>query len=228
MKKMFYEFLNLLFPPVCLICDTALVQTETYLCTNCQAALPRVQQHNEKSRQLYQRLASTLPLDEVLAYLLYQKSGSTQKLLQLLKYKNYPELGTELGRHFGSRLASLGYANAFDIIVPVPLHQSKFEQRGYNQSEMFATGLSEALGIPVCSGVVARVKESATQTRKSRLDRWLNVATIFQVVQTEKVQGKRILLTDDVVTTGATLEACGEALFTAGCSDLSVGVIAIA
>lgn len=228
MKNVFHEFLNLLFPPVCLICEKALVQTETYLCTHCQASLPRIQQQNEKSRQLYQRLASTLPLDEVLAYLLYQKSGSTQKLLQLLKYKNYPELGTEIGRHFGTSLRKTGYSDAFDLIVPVPLHESKLHQRGYNQSEMFAKGLSEAMGIPANPGVVARMKASATQTRKSRLERWLNVATIFQVVQEDKVQGKRILLADDVVTTGSTLEACGEALFSAGCKNLSVGVIAIA
>lgn len=228
MKNVVREFLNLLFPPVCLICDRALVQTETYLCSNCQASLPRVHQQSERSRQLYKRIASTLPLDEVLAYLLYQKSGSTQKLLQLLKYKNYPELGIEIGRHFGTSLAKAGYTNAFDLIVPVPLHKSKLEQRGYNQSEMFANGLSEALGIPTVPEVVVRVKESATQTRKSRLERWLNVATIFQVVQQERVKGKRILLTDDVVTTGATLEACGEALIIAGCANLSVGVIAIA
>lgn len=228
MKGVFKEFLNLLFPPLCVLCENALVKSETFVCTNCQAALPHIQLHEERSQLLYQKLSATLPLKEVLAYLLYQKSGSTQKLLHLLKYKNYPELGTLLGHHFGARLAKAGYSSSFDLLVPVPLHSRKFEQRGYNQSEMFAKGLSEALGIPVGTDVVIRTRESSTQTRKSRLERWLNVATIFKVVQEDQVKGKRILLTDDVITTGATLEACGEALIAAGCGEISVGAIAIA
>lgn len=177
---------------------------------------------------LYQKLSATFPLKEVFAYLLYQKSGNSQKLLQLLKYKNYPDLGTELGLHFGARLAKAGYTDRYDMIVPVPLHSRKLAQRGYNQSEMFANGMSEALGVEVKTGIISRIKESSTQTRKSRLERWLNVASIFTVVQEAQVKGKRILLTDDVITTGATVEACGEALIAAGCAELSVGAIAIA
>ncbi len=228
MKDVFREFLNLLFPPLCALCEEALVKSETFLCTNCKADLPHIQLHGERSQFLYQKLSATFPVKQVFAYLLYQKAGSTQKLLQLLKYKNYPELGTELGRHFGTRLAKEGYTEAFDLIVPVPLHTSKFEQRGYNQSEMFANGLSEGLGVPVDAELIIRIKASSTQTRKSRIERWLNVSTIFEVQQIENVRGKRILLLDDVITTGATVEACGEVLVAAGCTELSVGAIAIA
>ena len=112
--------------------------------------------------------------------------------------------------------------------MAVPLHPKKQRERGYNQSEEFAKGLSEILKVPYVSNLVVRVKASSTQTRKSRLDRWLNVSTIFELPEEEKVRGKRILLVDDVVTTGATLEACAMTLLKAGCEELSVGAIAVA
>lgn len=228
MKEYFNGFLNLLFPPLCLLCERALVRSEKWLCTHCQTSLPHLHLHEERSQLLFRKLSATLPVDEVLAYLLYQKSGSTQKLLQLLKYKNYPELGELLGFHFGARLAEKGYGEKFDLIVPVPLHRKKLANRGYNQSELFAKGLSEALSVPLAPSLLLRTKASETQTSKSRLNRWLNVASIFVVPEPAKASGKRILLVDDVVTTGATLEACAEVLFMAGCKDLSVGAIAVA
>lgn len=227
-RGMIHDFVNLLFPPLCLLCERALVRSETYLCTHCLSTLPHIHFHEQRSRLLYQKLAATLPLDEVLAYLLYQKSGSTQRLLRLLKYQHYPELGLLLGEHFGARLKAGNYQERFDLIIPVPLHRSKLRQRGYNQSELFARGIANALAIPLATDVLERTKASATQTSKSRLDRWLNVATIFRVTAPEQVKDKRILLVDDVVTTGATLEACAEVLFTEGCANLSVGAIAIA
>lgn len=228
MKGILDEFLNLLFPPLCLLCERALVRSEEYLCTHCQASLPHLHLHEERSQLLYQKLTATLPIKEVLAYLLYQKSGSTQKLLQLLKYKNYPELAMLLGQHFGTRLHEKGFSENFDLIVPVPLHQAKLRKRGYNQSEYFARGLSEALMVPLLPNLMERVKASETQTRKSRIERWLNVSSIFTLPDPSKARGKRILLVDDVVTTGATLEACAGALLDAGCKELSLGAIAVA
>ena len=228
MRAYLQELLNLFYPRLCLLCDAALVQSEELLCTHCQAALPHTYLHEQRSEVLFRKIRSTLPIEHVLAYLLYQKAGSTQKLLQLIKYKNYPELAYLLGRHFGSRLSVSAMAGAFDCIIPVPLHTSKQQQRGYNQSERFAEGLAVGLHLPVATDWIVRTTPSATQTRKSRLERWLNVAEIFVVPQPEKLKGKRILLVDDVVTTGATLEACGHVLLKAGCAELSVGAIAVA
>lgn len=228
MKGIFDEFLNLLFPPLCLLCEQALVKTERFVCTHCQASLPVLHLHEERSRMLFQKLSATLPVDEVLAYLLYQKAGSTQKLLHLLKYKNYPELAELLGRHFGARLAEKGFAGKFDLICPVPLHPKKQKKRGYNQSDYFARGLAIPLKASLMPGVVVRTRPSETQTRKSRLERWLNVSTIFEVPDAGKIKDKNVLLVDDVVTTGATLEACAEVIFQAGCKSLSVGAIAVA
>lgn len=228
MQDILKEFINLLFPRLCVLCECALVKGEDYLCTGCMAKLPHLKLQDERRHRLYKKLSASMPLEELVAYLLYQKSGSSQKLLQLIKYRNFPELGIILGRHFGARLAAAGYAGKFDMIVPVPLHKSRLKQRGYNQSEAFAEGLAASLSLPLAADVVIRSSAGASQTRKSRIDRWLNVATSFEVVQKERLAGKRILLVDDVVTTGATLEACGLVLLAAGCAKLSVGAIAIA
>ena len=228
MQDIVRQFVNLLFPSLCLLCDRTLVQGEKFLCTHCLAALPHSHLHEQRNEILEQKLSAVLPLRYVLSYLLYQKSGSTQKLLQFLKYRNYPEVGLEIGRQFAGRLQEKGCGDAFDVVVAVPLHPKKQRERGYNQSEEFAKGLSEILKIPYATDLVVRVKASSTQTRKSRLDRWLNVSTIFEVPDAGKVKGKRILLVDDVVTTGATLEACAMTLLEAGCEELSVGAIAVA
>lgn len=228
MQDILKEFINLLFPPLCVLCENALVKGENYMCTGCMAKLPHLRLQDERRQQLYRKLSASMPLQEVVAYLIYQKSGSSQKLLQLIKYRNFPELGVLLGRHFGARLAEAGYAQKFDMIVPVPLHKSRLQQRGYNQSEAFAEGLAASLALPLVTDAVIRSSAGASQTRKSRIDRWLNVASSFEVVQQEKLEGRRILLVDDVVTTGATLEACGLVLLQAGCAQLSVGAIAIA
>lgn len=228
MREYLNEFVNLFYPRLCLLCERALVQEEELLCTHCLAALPHTYLHEQRSELLYKKLRAIIPIKQVLAYLLYQKAGSTQKLLRLIKYRNYPELACLLGLHFGSRLAATGMDKEFDCIIPVPLHSSRLRQRGFNQSEQFAKGLSKSLHLPLSLDCLLRTKASATQTRKSRLDRWMNVADIFVVPEPAKVKEKRLLLVDDVVTTGATLEACAEALLQEGCAELSVGAIAVA
>lgn len=228
MANILKEFVNLLFPQLCVLCEDALVQGENYLCTACLARLPHLHLQEERSRLLFEKLSASIQLQEVLAYLLYQKTGSSQQLLRLIKYRNYPELGTLLGRHFGAKLAVAGYGEKFDLIIPVPLHQKKLQQRGYNQSEAFGQGLAEAMGVQLRCDIMVRSSAGPSQTRKTRMDRWLNVATSFEVVQPGLLKDRRVLLVDDVVTTGATLEACGQMLLAAGCAQLSVGAMAIA
>lgn len=228
MQDIVRAFINLLFPRLCVICEDALVQGESYLCTKCMAKLPHLNLQEERSRLLFEKLSASMPIQEVLAYLLYQKSGSSQQLLRLIKYRNFPELGILLGRHFGARLAASGYGKKFDLIIPVPLHKTKFQQRGYNQSEQFAKGLAEALAVPLGSDMVVRSSAGPSQTRKSRIDRWLNVATSFEVREKDQLKDRWVLLVDDVVTTGATVEACGKVILEAGCSRLSVAALAIA
>ncbi|MBK5279518.1 MAG: ComF family protein [Bacteroidia bacterium] len=160
------------------------------------------------------------------AFLKFRKSGLVQHLLHELKYNNHPEVGVRIGMLFGKELLEYGFKNEFDLIVPVPLHISRQRKRGYNQSAKFAEGLSNSLEIPWDESISIRKRRTDTQTRKSRLDRWENVKDVFDVEIEEKVFNKRILLVDDVITTGATLEACGHHLLKSKCSELSIACIA--
>ncbi|MDL5048575.1 ComF family protein [Oscillatoria amoena NRMC-F 0135] len=149
-----------------------------------------------------------------------------QELLHELKYNSQPEIGRMLGRVYGIDLVQSGVARGVDAIVPVPLHTWKMQRRGYNQSEEFAKGLGESMNIPVESNVIARVTNTETQTRKSRLKRWENVRDVFVIPNRSSIEGRHVLLVDDVITTGATIEACGHALFDAGCATVSAVSIA--
>jgi ComF family protein len=131
-----------------------------------------------------------------------------------------------LGRVYGKDLVEADYKRAFDLIVPVPLHTSRRRIRGYNQSEEFGKGLSQMLEVPCNDTYMMRSEKTETQTQKTKLSRWENVSCIFHVVTPDTIAEKRILLVDDVVTTGATLEACGQALINAGCGELSIACIA--
>jgi ComF family protein len=161
-----------------------------------------------------------------MAFLKFRKTGVVQHLLHQLKYNNHPEVGERLGKLYGKDLVEAGFEKKFDLIIPVPLHQSRKRRRGYNQSEKFAEGLSHLLQIPCDEKIVERKIKTATQTRKSKIERWENVKDVFQIKQPEKVMGKRVLLVDDVITTGATLEACGQQLLNCGCTELSIACIA--
>lgn len=149
-----------------------------------------------------------------------------QSLLHELKYNNRPEIGVRMGHLYGMELKEAGLASDFDVIVPVPLHASRMRKRGYNQSAKFAEGLSEALDVKWEESISLRVSATNTQTRKGRADRWSNVKDAFSVAAIDGVAGKKVLLVDDVITTGATIEACGHHLVEAGCASLSVACIA--
>jgi ComF family protein len=156
----------------------------------------------------------------------FAKQSRVQHILHALKYKQQPELGEMLGRLYGHDLLEAEFKDSFDLIVPVPLHSSRRRIRGYNQSEEFGKGLSQMLGIPCDDSCMKRDAKTETQTQKSKLSRWENVNKIFQVVNPAPISSRKILLVDDVVTTGATLEACGQALLDAGCGQLSFACIA--
>ena len=230
MASILHEFWNLLFPRTCFVCnERVLMQGEENLCTYCRARLPQADYHlYPDDNILYQKLVVHLPLRYAFAYLLFTKSGRTQQLLHHLKYKNMPELGEELGRWYGWVLAEKAFQQQFDALVPIPLHKDKLLKRGYNQSYHFALGLGESLGLPVWNEVVIRERASQTQTKKSRLRRWQNVEDIFRVTGEAQVAGSRLLLIDDVITTGATIISCAESLQRAGCAEISCMALASA
>jgi ComF family protein len=146
------------------------------------------------------------------SFLLFNKGSKVQHLVHALKYKGRKDIGIFLGEEYGRDLKNCRYFSDSTLIIPVPLHKKKYLKRGYNQSEQFATGLSREMGIPCTCQYLFRKNSSETQTRKSRFMRWQNVNEIFEVREPGKITGSQILLVDDVVTTGATLESCVNAL----------------
>lgn len=188
--------------------------------------LPRSNYHREKENPFYEKFRGRLPVKFVMTFFKFVKQGKVQHLLHALKYKNQPEIGVQLGRVYATDLLEANYKGEFDVIVPVPLHASKKRKRGYNQSEEFGKGLSEILEIPCTEKFLSRIHATGSQTRKSKLNRWENVSEVFKVTSAEELRGKRVLLVDDVVTTGATLEACGIKLISAGCAEVSFACIA--
>ena len=220
------DFIDLIFPRNCPLCKQALFDFEPCLCTICQGMLPRANFHlHPFDNELTSKLQGLMPVNRVMAFLRFTKKGKSQALLHLLKYKNKPELGEELGRLYGLSLLEKGFAGFWDVLVAVPLHPLKKQRRGYNQSECFARGLSKVLGIPYRELLVRR-KFTTTQTNKSRLERLENVDDVFAVNDGLVTQGLRILLVDDILTTGATLCACAQTLLQGGAKHVDLATIA--
>jgi ComF family protein len=220
------DFVALFYPRCCFACSEPLSKGEELLCSRCLVQLPKTSYHRWHDNPVWGRLAGRLPVESAFAFLKFLKGGVVQNLLHELKYNNRPEIGVRIGGLYGRELAESGFADSFDVIVPVPLHHSRLRKRGYNQSAKFAEGLAEALRVPWEESLSLRLQATSTQTRKGRADRWQNVQTAFSTAQTERIRGKRILLVDDVITTGATLEACGQQLIDSQCASLSIACIA--
>lgn len=190
--------------------------------------MPQTRFHLDPDNPLKRRLSGRIPVNQVLGQYKFSKHGRIQRVLHTLKYKNEPDLGISLGRVYGQKLKDSGTPISFDVIVPVPLHETRLRKRGYNQSSKYAAGLAEVMAIPLSEDILVRVKNTQTQTRKSKLNRWENVSDVFRVRDRESLSAKRVLLVDDVVTTGATIEACGQVLLENGCQELSIACIAVA
>jgi ComF family protein len=167
-------------------------------------------------------------IERASAFSFYNKDSRIRKLIHNLKYKGIKEIGFELGMIYGRSLSGTDFLKEIDLIIPVPLHPSKKRIRGFNQSETIAEGLSESTGVPLGIGILERTNKSDTQTRKSRYDRWVNVEGIFSVVDIGNLIGRHVLLVDDVITTGSTLESCAVELLKVDEVRVSVAALAVA
>jgi ComF family protein len=192
---------------------------------SCQFSLPRTNYHLDKENPLTKVFWGRVDVQNAAAFYFFKKKGKVQNLLHHLKYKGVKEVGERIGELYGFDLLKSDWLEDIDYIIPVPLHPKKMKKRGYNQSEYFAKGLSKSTNKKLETTVLYRNKHSDTQTKKSRFNRWENVSEIFDVNNAELIAGKHILLVDDVVTTGATIEASVQALQKANCS---VSIVAIA
>lgn len=225
-SEVFQDFVSLFFPKVCLACGDALVKGEQSICTRCIIDLPATDYHLRRENPLLNRLSCRFSLHYALACYRFTKSGKVQHLLHALKYKGKAEIGLTIGLIYGEKLVSSGLASSFDLILPIPLHPARKRKRGYNQSAMFAQGLSEKLGIPFSDDILARRFKTETQTRKTKLSRWENMSDVFTVQTAHALEARNVLLVDDVITTGSTLEACASVLANSPCRSISIACIA--
>ncbi|AKD58021.1 ComF family protein [Spirosoma radiotolerans] len=229
-RALLADFADLLFPTLCLGCTNSLGTNEKILCTKCRISLPETNQHKEPyDLNLLNKFAGKVPVRFLASYVYFSKGGIVQKLIHAIKYKGQKEVAKEVAGWYGYQLKSeTTLINEIDVLIGVPLHKSRFQQRGYNQADCIAEGLSEALNIPMRTDVLIRNRFKESQTRKNRLERWENVKTVFSVQNEHEIQYKHVAIVDDVLTTGATLEACAVELLQAGCKSVSVLTLAAA
>lgn len=219
------DFGALIFPEVCYACGTSLVQQEKHFCIACLHQMPFTNFHLDAENRLAKQFWGRVDIKSAAAFLYFNKAGSVQNIMHQLKYNNQPQVGIELGKMYGKSLKGLANYEAIEAIVPVPLHYKKFLKRGYNQSEQFAIGLAQILEIPVVCGLLTRELQRESQTSKSRKNRFDNIESVFKAHQQE-TPIKNVMLVDDTITTGATLEACALALQEVGVNDINIVGIA--
>lgn len=227
-RTIWNDFLRLVFPETCEICGKKLIDSEQVICLHCLYKLPRTDFHKDRDNKVELRFRGKFPIEAASSYFYFNKGSEFRHLIHQLKYNDQKEIGQILGRHAALELLRAGIFSDIDCIVPIPLHKKRERERGYNQAEWIAKGLSEVLKIPIETDSVCRIKPTKTQTRKSVLDRWINVQKIFSLADTETIRGKHVLIVDDVLTTGATIESCATTLLKIEGVKISVFTLAVA
>ncbi|MDQ7947744.1 MAG: ComF family protein [Pedobacter sp.] len=228
LQRLMLDFVALLFPELCPACGTGLHHGEGDICLHCLFDLPYTDYHLHQDNRVARQFWGRLPLHAAMAMLYFKKGTKVQHLVHHLKYKGRTAVGIKLGQLLAERLKQSEQYQDVDLIIPVPLHPKKQKLRGYNQSEYIAKGMAEEMNIPFSTLHLRRLKASATQTKKSRYYRYENMRDIFSLSKAEQMQDLHILLVDDVVTTGATLEACGQVLLNSPIKKLSIAAVAFA
>ncbi len=222
------DLISLVYPRLCLACRRPLLRHEKYLCLLCRYELPETGYHLDAGNRVARHFWGRVRIEAAASLYRFSSGSKVQKLIHALKYENRPEIGDMLGAYYGQQLRDTAPWASARVVVPVPLHPLKEHRRGYNQSARFARGLSQSMGIALRTRALERISFTETQTRKNRQERWENVRSVFRVKDPLSIRGSGILLADDVVTTGSTLEACARALLDAGAGRVMVVTIASA
>ena len=219
------SILHIVFPHVCDGCGSDLLNVESRLCIRCLASLPETNFEIHPNNLVEKDFWGRLPIISASAHLYFTKESLVQHLMHQLKYRGNKELGLQMGRIMGKALKFSNRFNGIDALIPLPLFPSKEKRRGYNQAKVLCDGIAEILNLPVLPNVIARPQHTETQTKKGRIERWKNIEGKFCLMQPDTIRNKHLLLVDDVVTTGATLEACGNELLGAENVKLSVATL---
>ncbi|WP_167013855.1 ComF family protein [Chitinophaga sp. Cy-1792] len=217
--------MELFYPHCCDICGADLNDKAEKLCISCAAGLPATQYHLLANNPVEKIFWGRAPVSHAMAGYYYTKSAGIQQLIHLFKYKNRQDIALYMGRKMGHMLLQSEWLYEIDALIPVPLFPGKERQRGYNQATLLCQGIAAITGKSIWTDVLRREKYTNTQTRKGRVSRWDNVSDVFNV--SKSLKGNHLLLVDDVITTGATTEACCLALQKAG-ANVSVSCLAYA
>jgi ComF family protein len=221
------SIIDFFYPRICPGCTTALLKGEISICTNCLYQLPRTHFWKDSENPVSQIFWGRVYVENAASFLYFQKGSKLQEIIHYLKYRKQDQIGIVLGQLFGLELARTAFVNA-QVIVPVPIHKSRLRKRGYNQSEKIGIGLSNALGIPIENSALVRLQSNESQTHKARFNRWENVEHIFSITNPSAIAGKHVLLVDDVLTTGATLESCASEILKVPNTKVSIATLAYA
>lgn len=226
MTSILNHFLELFFPRLCICCDTRLVKGEEYMCLGCLYKLPKTDHlekiEKNKDSELEELFAGRFPFCHIAAFGYFVKGGYIQKIIHEIKYKNNPEFGFFIGVLCGKEMRKFNRFTDIDLIVPVPLHKSRLKKRGYNQSLLIAKGISSILGKQISEGNLIRKIDNPTQTKNLRFERWKNTEGIFDILDSSIFENKHILLIDDVITTGSTIETCAKLILQCHNSSISI------
>ncbi|MGZ5221320.1 MAG: ComF family protein [Chitinophagaceae bacterium] len=221
------SFIQLLFPHVCSGCGSDILNKESMLCMRCIDSMPETNFERHAGNPVEKKFWGRIHLEHATAQYYFTRESLIQQLMHQFKYKGNREVGAQLGKMMGE---SLKNSNRFtiDVLIPLPLFPAKEKRRGYNQATVLCEGMAESLQVPVLKDVIIRSQHTDTQTKKGRIERWQNMEGKFVLVKPEAIMNKNVLLVDDVITTGATLEACGTELLKAENVKLSIATLCYA
>ncbi len=224
---MLKNLLKLLFPDTCCGCKSLLVKNERIICTHCRHSLPKTYHHNSpEQNETCQKFYGLLPVEFSCSFLYFTQNNTVKELIHNLKYRNKTAIGKELGILYSMDIKDILSKHKVDSIIPVPLHPKRLKERGYNQVETFAQTIAENCQVAYNPNILYRKIYSKTQTKKSKESRQMDKVNNFAVTHNKEDEGKHYLLIDDVLTTGATLESCGNALLQI--PNVKISIITIA
>lgn len=222
MNDYFKSIIELFYPRICNGCGTPLLKGESIICLNCHIKLPRTEFELKPENPIEKLFWGRLQIKHASSFLYFRKTGLTQRLIHQLKYKGRHEIGYHLGFLYGQEIKNKILEVKPDFLTTVPLHPRKIKERGYNQSDEIAKGFSDATNIPFVPNLINRIEATDTQTKKRRYTRWENIENKFELNTSIEIENKHVVLIDDVITTGATMEACGKAILENNNAKLSI------